>query len=316
MTIRTIAAALALACLASGARAEDCRLKLVAALDAVVTDKGVMVPVTLGGQAGGYFMLDFGALVSGVADTASDAMHLKRDFIASNLSIDIAGKHLREEARVPVQIGAVKGDIVMGVVPGFSPDDKRETGILGIDLLGRFDVELDLAHGKVNLFSQDHCKGQVIYWTHTAAVAAVAMKFRGQETFVIPMQLDGQDLDAMVSTGPLPLLNGRVAQRTFGLEFEFSSAPGSALPKHIFKTLSVDGLTITNPELSIYEDNSAPCNGGARMKAVPLRTEHNAEFETCFGLPDLTIGLPELKHLRVFIAFKERMLYATAADAG
>ncbi len=47
-----------------------------------------------------------------------------------------------------------------------------------------------------------------------------------------------------------------------------------------------------------------------------MRAEHSVEFEQCFhGMPDLTIGLPELKHLHVYIAFRERMIYVTAADA-
>ncbi len=39
-------------------------------------------------------------------------------------------------------------------------------GVIGTDLLGKFDVDLDIAHKKLNLFSPDHCKGQVVYWTH------------------------------------------------------------------------------------------------------------------------------------------------------
>jgi hypothetical protein len=87
------------------------------------------------------------------------------------------------------------------------------------------------------------------------------------------------------------------------------------LPKHKFKTLSVDGLTINNPDFAMYQDDSGGCNGGARMKAVSLRTEHDAEIERCFGLPDMTIGLPELRNLHIYIAFRERMVYITAAGA-
>jgi hypothetical protein len=213
----------------------------------------------------------------------------------------------------PTQLGGVKGDIVMAVIPGFTRSDNRIVGVLGTDILGKFNVELDVAHGKLNLFSPDHCKGQVIYWTKTAAVAAVPMKTHSLETFVIPMQLDGKDIEAAFSADAKPVISSRVAHDTYGVDVT-PDANGD-LPMHKFKTLSVEGLTITNPEFAVYRDDTGGCNGGARMKAVPLRSDYNAEIERCFGLPDMTIGLPELKHLHIYIAFRERMVYATAADA-
>jgi hypothetical protein len=304
-----LCAALALA--AGQAHAEDCKLKQFASLDAIVKDNEVLLPVTLGGQPGGYFVLDFNALVSGIGDANADALHLKRSFMNSHLIVHLDGKLLREQAGVPLQLGGIKGDIVMGVIPQYAPSDKRIVGVIGTDLLGRFDVDLDLAHSKINLFSQDHCSGQVVYWTHEGAVA-VAMNFRGQETFVVPMQLDGHDINASLSTDGTPILSSRIAHDTFGID-EAGPRDGH-MPTHRFKTLSVDGLTISNPDIAIYEDNSG-CNGTAKMKDVPLRTEHSVEFMQCYGAPDLTLALPELKRLHVYLAFRERMLYASAADA-
>jgi hypothetical protein len=42
-------------------------------------------------------------------------------------------------------------------------------GILGMDFLSRFDIEPDVTKGKFNLYSQDHCPGQVVYWSDTYA---------------------------------------------------------------------------------------------------------------------------------------------------
>lgn len=126
------------------------------------------------------------------------------------------------------------------------------------------------------------------------------------------MQLDGHDIDASLSNDASPKLASRVARETFGIDEPIP--PGGPLPKHRFKTLAVDGLTINNPEITIYRNESG-CNGTPKMRDVPLRTEHDAEIQRCFGAPDLTLALAELKHLHVYVAFHERMLYASGADA-
>jgi hypothetical protein len=301
----------ALALTAGQAHAEDCKLKQLASLDVIVKDNDVLLPVTVGGQSGGYFILSFPALVSGISDATSDSLHLKRSSISSQLIVNLDGKSIREHVSVPIQMGGASGDITMGVIPQYAPSDKRIIGVIGIDILGRFDVDLDLAHSKINLFSPDHCSGRVVYWTGSGAVA-VPMKFRNGQNFVIPMQLDGQDIDASLSTGGYPELSSRVAQDLFNIDEPIPD--NGPKPRHRFKTLSVEGLTITNPEIAIYKDNSG-CNGKYKMKEVPLHTEHSVELMKCFGAPDFLLSLMELKKLHVYLAFKERMLYASGADA-
>ena len=39
-------------------------------------------------------------------------------------------------------------------------------GVLGGDFFGRFNLEYNLKAGKLNLFSPDHCPGQVVYWAN------------------------------------------------------------------------------------------------------------------------------------------------------
>jgi len=302
-----------LALTAGQAHADDCQLKQYASLDLIADDNQILVPVTLAGQPGGYFILDFDAVTSGIAESASDALHLKRSFVKSNVRLNIDGTDIREQVFAPAQLGAIKGDVVMGVIPGFHRDDIRIVGVIGTDLLGKFDVDLDIAHKKLNLFSPDHCKGQVVYWTHTAAVAAVPLITKGLETFAIPMQLDGKDIQATFSASAKPLLNGRIARENYGIDIT-PDANGN-LPTHRFKTISVDGLTITNPEFAIYKDDSGGCNGGYRTELPALGSDNGTHLEQCFGLPDMMIGIPELKHLHIYIAFREHMVYATAADA-
>ncbi len=54
------------------------------------------------------------------------------------------------------------------------PDIEDFGGILGADMLRNVDLDLDFAAGKLNLVSQDHCSGNVVYW-QAPAVAVVPM---------------------------------------------------------------------------------------------------------------------------------------------
>lgn len=287
--------------------ADNCQLKLIASLDTISNADGILVPVTLQGQPGFYMVLGFNDVISGVSDAVASKLNLLRDSIPQNVWVNIDHQKIFQRAEVNFQLGGSRGDAHVAIIPTYVRSDQRVAGVLALDVLNQFDVELDLAHNKLNLFSPDHCKGQVVYWTKTAPVAALPMTVQGLREFVVPMQLDGKDIEAEISTNTQAELNGHVAHDVFGLD----NAKGS----HQFKMLAVDGLGITNPTLAIYEDNSQPCKGNGRQEATPLLTERNPRMEHCYGHAELAIGVPQLKHLRVFVAFQERMVYATAADA-
>jgi hypothetical protein len=306
MKMHLAAPCLALALAAGSARAEDCQLKQFASLDVVESDGGLIVPVTLQGQPGGYMTLDLDGIVTGVTDAVAKRFDLRRQAISQNVTINVAGERVFQKAELNLQLGGSRGDSWVGVLPNYSTSDSRVVGVLAMDVLNQFDLELDFAHHKLNLFSPNHCKGQVIYWTKTAPVAAVPMTLRGDSEFVIPMTLDDKSINVELSANETAALNGKIAHDDFGLDNEKG--------EHTFKMIAVDGLGITNPKLAIYQD-SGGCNGGARQQATDLLTERDPIMERCYGLPDLFLGLQQLRHLRVFIAFKERTLYATSSGA-
>jgi len=66
-------------------------------------------------------------------------------------------------------------------------------GRLGLDVLSRQDVELDLTRSKLNLFSRDHCSGKVIYWSPPGgAVAAIPLTIQKTGHIMTNMSIDGQ----------------------------------------------------------------------------------------------------------------------------
>jgi hypothetical protein len=303
---------------AAPAAAQDCGpLQIFASLDATVSKDGsILVPLGVD-DSKGYFELQFEQPVSGITGQAADLLQEKRSTVDPNVSINIAGQSVKEMVNVKLHFGATSGSDWLGVIPEPLHGDQTITGTIGYDILRHFDVELDLAHNKVNLFSQEHCPGKVIYWTRSGTVAAVPFITRKSQVFLVPMQLDGKDVEVQIATDDEhAYLNARTAQLKFGIT-PAADGPGNSGPKSLtFKTLSVDGLTINNPVIYPYGDVTAEgCNGGERYHSEGLRNETHQFVETCFGQPDLFLGRSTLQHLHVFLAFGEKMLYATAADA-
>jgi hypothetical protein len=160
----------------------------------------------------------------------------------------------------------------------------------------------------MKLFSQDHCPGKVIYWTQSAAVAVMPIAPRNYFGFIFPMQLDGQFVEAepVFSTGP-SRLSSLVAAQVYNLK---DSQP------HTFDSLSADGLAISHPRLEIYQDDTnGECRGNIRQAGEKLFDQTDMRLSTCYGPPELMLGRNEMAALRMYFAFAERKIYATAATA-
>src|SRR5262249_42095875 len=105
-------------------------------------------------------------------------------------------------------------------------------GVLGPDILAAVDFELDLSRGKLNLFSQDHCQGQVVYWADDWGTAQLMAGKLG--TIYFAAELEGQKVEATFSLAePFTRLNTDVTKRLYGFDeqspgVETGPQPGSS----------------------------------------------------------------------------------------
>lgn len=296
------------------ALAGQCRLKQVASFDVGQSSDGApLVPVKIGDTLE-YFELDPSAAISAITAKAADELGLRRTSVPQNLIWFIGGERMKEKVTTSLKIGDAEVHAYLGLSYGPISDDPRVAGILAFDLLHMMDLELDLAHHKVNLFSQDHCKGRVVYWTRTAAVAAIPLNVRGngQEPFKFNMKLDGKTLETQLRlTSAHGQLNSIVAERKFGIR---DNDPEDAGASHVFKTLDADGITILNPSIQIYQA-SWVCAGREIIIGNGAPVHSATAHRRCYGAAPLYLGTSEVSSLRMYFAFGERMLYATAANA-
>ncbi|HWY63740.1 MAG TPA: aspartyl protease family protein [Rhizomicrobium sp.] len=315
MEFRAILASAALACVSlSGAAAfaaEECGpLKMVTGVKMMGMGNNRLIPVTING-APKLLMLDTGGYMSQLSRDVTDEMKMKRLDSVINLA-DLSGNVSRSFVIADtLQLGSlVAQKQPLFVSPGnFEYGD----GILSSDLLLRYDVEMDFPGRKLNYFSPDHCKGKVVYWK-ADAVAAVPITIKDKSRLIIPVKLDGHEFKAIIDTGAFrTTLTWPVAKRVFGLDPDspgmkplgnVNGDPKLASSAHTFSTLTFDGVSVTNPTVSIIPDRVAMAD---TTQQTGNRARTNGEFYQTDE--ELILGMDVMRHLRMYMAFKEGMAY-------
>jgi len=196
------------------------------------------------------------------------------------------------------------------------PEEKRPyAGELAQDMLQPYNVDVDFAKGQLTLYAKGHCPGPS-GWT---PAVRVEMRNKGWHLH-IPVTLDGHVYDAIFDTGSRhTIMRLPAARRDFGLGADaedmrpYGAINGDAFLNgylHGFKHLSFGGMRFDNVDVLIVPDimnRNADQSPMAHNRAY----RHNADLI----LPELSLGMDVLKHLRLYLSFGEQALYVAPADA-
>ena len=317
------ALALALALIGS-VRAEECNkpLSLVTSFDLVPVkdDRAVLIPVSLNGVSK-LFLVDTGGALTEITPQTADALQLPRQRTSMQL-FNVSGEMSNQFARVDVQLGRLaQKDMALMIAPGTEPlgDDANVAGILAPDVLQHYDLDIDFGAHKLNLLSQDHCDGKVIYW-QADAVAVVPMRKMDSGHIQLRVQLDGKDVTAMLDTGAWnTTLTRPIAETEFGLTMgsadtprtgALDDRPDAATYHHVFKTLALEGISVSNADVEIIPDFTRQV---ARENATPETGSHLAAPTANEVDQAMLLGMNVLRHFHIYIAYKENKLYITPA---
>ena len=193
-------------------------------------------------------------------------------------------------------------------------------GAIGSILLGRFDLDFDFANKKLNLFSRDHCAGSsVVYWADSAAAVPFVEYWDG--ALAVDMQLDGKPVEVGLTTierDNTMMLS--TMKKLFGIDV---NSPGLTVAardqdgeptayRYPLKSLAMPGISIANPEIDVLAPQAVEIAQGPGRN-VPSQHAHALKFWLRTG--DMQMGLAELRKFHLFVAFHERMIYLTLADA-
>jgi len=311
--------ALAFACvLPHAAWAADCKaLNIVTSLDMTELFPGdvATIPVTVNGVEK-HFLLDTGGTFAQIAPAAADALNLQRQ--ESNIELYAVDGSVSHKS-VKVQdfgLGRLHGGTMLQV----SAQDFGEfDGLFSPVPFTAYDFEVNFAAHKLNVLSNDHCEGKVVYWP-AQALAVVPITIKNLHV-TVPVKLDGKDFIAVVDTGSSHTnIRQDAALSAFGLR---PDSPGMVANGHIgkdenavrynypFKTLTFEGVTVSNPKVAILP-NLMNRNADQSHKINSLIERHS----DAVGLPEVIVGMDVLSELHLYFAFKEKRLYITEASKG
>jgi predicted aspartyl protease len=280
-----------------------CHLVRLAELDLETeTDGEVTIPVTVNGTAGRW-LIDTGNVRSMIADATANVLSLKVKPSTTPMEM-FGGTPIFFEADVDsMDIGGMTGhDYSLMVVPSrFMPTDS--TGILAPDIMARYDVDFDFAGGKFKFFDQDHCPQRVVYWTRES-YARVPFDLSSNEHIVVQVQIDGKEMDAVIDTGtPKSSMSMQAARSVFHLDEKspnmeavgqasINGLPPTATYHYPFQNLTFEGVAVSNPSIIIVDDRGLPGH-----------------------TPRLILGIQTLRQLHMYVAYGEKALYVTGAEA-
>jgi predicted aspartyl protease len=305
---------------AGPAMAEDCTLKQLASLQMADNFPGrVVVTATING-APHPFMVDTGGLVTELYDDVVQKLGLTSSTINPNVEIyDTSGNLRRRYVRVEdFALGPMHAEHkVMVVKPRGPGEDEGIDGIIGPDVLEHLDVEFDFGGRKLNLISPDHCEGKVVYWSQSYTDTDFSLS---DDHVVIPMMLDGKEVQATLDTGaPATYLSETAAHRLFGIDIESpgierdsGAPPGSPYAyRYKFRSLSVAGLAVNNPLVHILPDLARQAFNRRHQSKEDLDPVTAPQLKET----PMLLGMDVLSKLHLYIAYKERKLYITGANA-
>lgn len=287
----------------AGAEEQDCRLQLAATLPISKLHNGRVLEVeaAVNGQPV-TLQVDTGAGNTILRESKAKELGLRPEMLQTYIRAEIFGgiEIHRTVAPKDFSLGNLHA---AGVTILLAPDsDKLKSlpdGLLGANVLSAYDVDIDMTKGIMHLFQPHRCAGQAVYWTQNEdLIAKIPFRYFGH--IGVPVTLDGEKFEAILDTGASgSVMDFDLAKRKYGITPESPDVKTfqregmkEANYRAPFKTLSFEGVTVNNPQITL----------------IPYANSHEKNTK-------MLLGMNVLSKLHLYIAYKERMLYVTAADA-
>ena len=212
MQVRSSAMLAAIACLALAACATSppaadtaaaaCSVEPIATLPLLLERHMVMVAVKIDGHEA-WLGVDTGAQATVLTEAGAARLGLPRDPRRRTNVVSAAGVTQVQNVRInDLQVGdTVLSDLSVAAVALPQPDVPRHPadGLLGADVLSRFDVAFDFAAGTLGLYEVSNCHEVQPPWP--GRYATLPMQLSTKRLPLVTVQVDGQDVTALFDSG-------------------------------------------------------------------------------------------------------------------
>ena len=295
----------------------NCPPKPLASIDLTVNGP-VLVPVTLQGQPA-WMILQTEASVTLIYSNAAAALHLTtRNIEKDYFELSLGGRRVTQLASFrPLAIGDLAVARTEFMVDPFPHDaqiyaGRMIAGSLAMDLLWPYDVELDLAHRKLVLYSANTCGGRAVSWADH--YGRMPMNFTAIGNIYFTAEIDGQKLETSIATSSEGSAMSLDVARRLSSPEQTSVAPVDAAASSVSAESLTRVIKLASGDLVIPEAIhliSAP-------DSCVLSTSGNPDgalgYSGCYGRYPLVLGRDALRKLHLYFASKEKLIYFTPAD--
>jgi predicted aspartyl protease len=276
--------------LAACAETGPCRLDQVADLPAAIDGNRLEVAGQVDGAAV-TFLIDTGAERTVLNAGTVAALQLPRSQRSVTRLTGIGGAVSNADVFAVLGLGHAdfRQRLAVAEIPDFG-------GIVGGDMLSRYDLELDVPNRRVRLWHAPGCHAADIPWT--GARATVPVEVTG-DRLRVAITIDGQTLDALLDSGAgRSLLQADAAQR-LGVTSAMLAADPAARARgldgalvgvrtHRFSSFGIGGERIANPQIGV------------------------AAFQ--LSAADMLLGMDYLRSHRVWVSYRSGELFIQRAQ--
>ncbi len=208
--------AVLIALLAAVSAHAECRMGRAASLPITLWQQKLFVPVEVDGTRA-FFFVDTGASTTTLSEQLADRLSLPRDFDRSADVVGVGGVESRltivRANEVSLQaVHIQKQSFPVAAFAESMADGSPVGGLIGADILSRFDLDLDLPDRRLVLWTVAGCSEVRPDWPGDAA--GTPLQVAPSRHASIPVRIDGASLDLLIDTGaPTLILSSRAAAR-------------------------------------------------------------------------------------------------------
>lgn len=279
-----------------------CDLDLQATVPLVESARRYLAPVKINGETR-LFIVDTGAEKTLLTPAAADALQLGSD-TSHTERIGGAGESVGPQYdRVVESLALGPSEWVHLRLPtaklsisGQTGTSPPVAGLLGADILSRYDVELDFPAKTMKLYSAQNCLGRFAPWT--GDYNAYSPEYTRRHIFVMSLALNGHPIRATLDTGAAPSLLTYSAARAAGVD-------DAALRGD--PTGSGRGVSGTPFNLHWHRFESLRA-GNATFHFVPIQVG-DVSLST-----DMLLGMDFLKGRRIWLSYSTGWVFTQQAS--
>ena len=191
--------------------------------------------------------------------------------------LEFGGVHYRWKTATKLKLPSAKT---------LAPGTKHVGGLIGMDVLGDFDLDLDFPHRKLTLYHVKGCRETPL--PGFTGFNSIPFRHNEHRNILFPFELEGKKLIAFLDTGAVLHSVTRAGGKKAGLTAEMLSADkqidisgagdiAAKVPLHKFNTLSIGG--VEQPGVLFEISEPVLGTGGCAHRAVLSAHAARLDFE-------------------------------------